>query len=650
MMCYVSRCITAVAVVVAVFGVNPCNAVEQYEVIGDGSTHDGSFSLAATYSVCLPPDDTMNLLAVHLRKEHEAARREQWEARFPQAGVLNYAGVINLQDDADWNVFLDVIKTFPADMADRLLAGFGPDRDPRIVCADSPYANPAHEDNQTELLTQWRATISGSNTELNSLGRVAIVGGGITGLTAAMSLSKYDGVEKVTVYEASDRFGGRVHTFYHPNEPKHHVELGAMRFKDDEGSAFLVAVNESLPSVRVVELFNSDAPTLSHIAGLTFNYTAPKDALEVTMKTIGFDYVRPHCVSAFSDVIGSVLKPYSEMMSKFKIDADVLGVLGDVTEFNLLQNAGMNEQEIDYVAITGNTAGYINRIGGSDFYADSGHFASQSSDDDETPLPFLTFEGGMEKLLEAIHDDAVSRNTRIHLNSPVTHIHHQTNGDIKVCTNHTTCDTFDHVIVTVPATVLTSIDFEPPLPRRKVQSCNNQEYDEATKIALFFTEPVQSLSKDWDIPWGTALTTDLPSRQIIFLDDHTVLVYVWGIHAERLAGMTVDLQIQQVLHDLATTLDVSIEAVRALYDGTHTHKSWKYDPNQRGAFALSFVRGYMSLWCGLTADDYGDNVYGRTSRVRFTGEHKYPTGHAWIDTGFKSLQRELNYLTTSPLK
>lgn len=56
---------------------------------------------------------------------------------------------------------------------------------------------------------------------------VAVLGGGLAGLSAAYELKKLGC--HITIYEAEERLGGRVYTYYFDKERNHYGELGAMR-------------------------------------------------------------------------------------------------------------------------------------------------------------------------------------------------------------------------------------------------------------------------------------------------------------------------------------------------------------------------------------------------------------------------------------
>ena len=67
------------------------------------------------------------------------------------------------------------------------------------------------------------------NVDLATCDDVAVIGAGIAGAYSAWRLRNQG--KKVTVYEYSDRIGGRCHTVKFPGIPDVNLEMGAMRFK-----------------------------------------------------------------------------------------------------------------------------------------------------------------------------------------------------------------------------------------------------------------------------------------------------------------------------------------------------------------------------------------------------------------------------------
>lgn len=57
---------------------------------------------------------------------------------------------------------------------------------------------------------------------------IAVIGAGIAGSYTAWRLREQN--LSITVYEYSDRVGGRIHTVHFDDTPSINIELGAMRF------------------------------------------------------------------------------------------------------------------------------------------------------------------------------------------------------------------------------------------------------------------------------------------------------------------------------------------------------------------------------------------------------------------------------------
>ncbi|MBX9766662.1 MAG: FAD-dependent oxidoreductase [Bdellovibrionales bacterium] len=73
----------------------------------------------------------------------------------------------------------------------------------------------------------------------NRNSKIAIVGGGVSGLTAAYQLVKL-GYKEITIFEAAGQVGGKVSTFYHP-ETKAPYEIGAIIQSDSFKNIYAIA-------------------------------------------------------------------------------------------------------------------------------------------------------------------------------------------------------------------------------------------------------------------------------------------------------------------------------------------------------------------------------------------------------------------------
>ena len=82
---------------------------------------------------------------------------------------------------------------------------------------------------------------------------VGIVGAGAAGLYSALLLKKYRPDISVTIYEASDRVGGRVYTHWFENKPYQYFEAGAMR---------LPCVNAHQPVFDLIKYLNENLKDL----------------------------------------------------------------------------------------------------------------------------------------------------------------------------------------------------------------------------------------------------------------------------------------------------------------------------------------------------------------------------------------------------
>ncbi len=81
--------------------------------------------------------------------------------------------------------------------------------------------------------------------------RIAIVGGGVAGITAADTLEKL-GYQNVTVFESNTEVGGKVCTFIYDDRP---YELGAMVIPTSYKTILGMAKEHEIPLRRVPNAF-----------------------------------------------------------------------------------------------------------------------------------------------------------------------------------------------------------------------------------------------------------------------------------------------------------------------------------------------------------------------------------------------------------
>ncbi|XP_071145582.1 aplysianin-A-like [Mytilus edulis] len=100
---------------------------------------------------------------------------------------------------------------------------------------------------------------------------VAIIGAGIAGTYAGWRLRKLN--KQITVYEYSNRVGGRCYTMKFPDIPDINVELGAMRFTASSHKLLSDTIRElGLPVQKFVLGGGASADTTVHVRGTHLRY------------------------------------------------------------------------------------------------------------------------------------------------------------------------------------------------------------------------------------------------------------------------------------------------------------------------------------------------------------------------------------------
>uniref|UniRef100_A0A3P9JMW3 Amine oxidase n=1 Tax=Oryzias latipes TaxID=8090 RepID=A0A3P9JMW3_ORYLA len=438
---------------------------------------------------------------------------------------------------------------------------------------------------------------------------VAIVGAGMAGLTTAKLLE--DAGYKVTILEASERVGGRVHTYRNEKEGWY-VELGAMRIPSTHQILLSLVKKLNLPTNKFIM---DDKETFYFVNGekiktglvknntclLNYNIPPPKcnksahDILIESLTAVKDIVSTKGCMEALKMFDHYTVKVGADLK---ELDTETIRMLGDVLNENAIMSLALSE--MIYFGDVGDKVDYSEVTGGTDLI----------------PTALKNTLTKTEVILNAAVKEIDQTSNEVTLK-------YQLNQEIKSLQA-------DAVLVTTTAKAALLMDFKPPLSTNKVEAMRSIQYGSSTKVVLTFSE------KFWErdgIKGGKSVT-DRASR-FIYYPSHSfpdnnrtgVLLasYTWAEDSQFLLGMN-DTQLQDlVMRDL---VEIHGDHVRSLLTGMVV-KKWSLDSYSLGAFALFGPYQHVQ---------YASELFRSEGRIHFAGEHTaFP--HAWIETAMKSAIR-----------
>jgi monoamine oxidase len=195
----------------------------------------------------------------------------------------------------------------------------------------------------------------------------------------------------------------------------------------------------------------------------------------------------------------------------------------------------------------------------------------------------------------------------------------------------------DYAVVTVPFSVLRTIEMLTPLSPGKQRAIRQLNYHASTKILFQVRERIW---EDEDGIFGGGTVTELPIRRMNYpTPDPTtrrgvrLASYTWGQDALQWGAMDEETRLEEALDDVAQIHP----RIREVYEVGASH-AWYSDRWARGAFAM-FAPGQQT---GLQAD-----IVRPEGRIHFAGEH-CSLYHAWIQGALESGIRAAQAIHEAP--
>ncbi|KAI1340812.1 L-amino acid oxidase [Xylariaceae sp. FL0016] len=479
---------------------------------------------------------------------------------------------------------------------------------------------------------------------------IAIVGAGMSGLMTYLILHQ-SGFSNISILEAGQRLGGRVHTEYLSGGPfdYSYQEMGPMRFPEtyvyenetynitDHQLVFQLAAemnmlnnNDKNFSVDFIPWIQSNDNGFYYYDGIKLDTGLPPTIGQVTENaSLSISEPLDASTQAFTDKASSITANQTLMVeiakNMHKAHKDWLvsgpdGLPGDVwSEFAYLANyLGASLNDTDIVS-----SGY----GSQSFWGvlyEATYFGATT---------WRTIDGGLNRLPLSFHplvDNITSMNTRVERvqwseDSQKVNLQWRHNYTDRVFQNAS----FDYAVFAVPPPQLQRMRL-PKMPETITNAIANVPFDSACKVALEFStrfwehldNPIFGGGSETDIPGIGSIA--YPSYCLNCTGPASMLAtYASGSWADIWPSVSEAEHVQYVVDAMA---EIHGEVVYEQYTGNYNRRCWRQDEYESGAWASPTI-GQHQL--------YIPEYFKTYSNMIFVGEHTSYT-HAWIASALES--------------
>ncbi len=423
-----------------------------------------------------------------------------------------------------------------------------------------------------EFLKQASLLAAASAIPVNSFGfsilkkkRVIIIGAGFAGLSSALML-KNNGLD-VTVIEARKRTGGRVFSYRPDTNPELVIELGAEW------------IGASHP--RVIDLCKK--------YGIEIEDNTFRDRLIYENK-----FYKPgewSYSAEWKEKFDRIIEDYAKMSEQDK------KMLDKMDWWRFLVNNGISDKDLDIREYADSTD-FGESIRFVSAYAALAEYAESSANNE---MDFKA-KNGNSSIIDAMANDLGKENIKL----GVKVLSVKSGSVISVqCDNGETLEC-DYLVCTAPTYSLMKINWDPALPKEKIEAINSLQYARINKCATLFSE------RFWDEE-GYSILTDTFSHYFYHAtknqkEKNGILIsYTIGDKADMFSKMNKE----QRINTVASSLELPAGDVKK-YVLENVNYYWGSDEYSKGAYAL-YGKGQWFSVMPVIKEKAG-NIY-------FAGEH-----------------------------
>ena len=423
--------------------------------------------------------------------------------------------------------------------------------------------------------------------------RIAIVGGGIAGLTAGYYLKRRAGLD-CEIFEANGRTGGRIFTARDLLAPGLTTELGGEFIDSAHDDMFALAKEFGL------ELIDTEDASEIELAAEAYYFE-------------GRHYSAAELVEAFIPLVERLAADVNSIDDRIDFEHD-----GGARAFDHLSLA----QYFDTIGVTGWLRTLLEVAYVTEFGLDAGDQSALNfltmipTEEPDGPLALFGESDERYKILggnQRIVDELARRlDGQIQLEHRLTRIRARGNGyalSFDVPNGRPREIAADYVIMTIPFTLLRDVDLQVDLPEYKTRAIRELGYGQCAKVlAGFDTRPWRELGfagniftdEPFQLAWDNSRQQPSRSGGITF--------YSGGSPALRAVAENIDDQAQRFLR----SLEKAYPGSWARHNGKTARFDWPHFAWSKGAYAC-YRPGQWTSISGAEKRSVGN--------LLFAGEH-----------------------------